>query len=173
MSDPKSTHEKPPSEATKPNAAARMISERAFVLERSFPAPASKVFAAYTDPKLIAQWWAPTGGSLRVETMDVRPGGSWRFVQSLPNGQEISYTGAYRDVQAPTRLVHTLVVEGQAGSEVTATLELKEVDGTTRLALTNECASKDARDAMVKYGAAAGANMAWNRLAALLAGVRP
>lgn len=46
---------------------------------------------------------------------------------------------------------------------------LKEADGTTLLILTNLCVSKEARDAMVNYGAAAGAKMAWDRLAELLA----
>ena len=169
MSNPTSTHERDKSDAAQPNGAARVISDREFVLERMFKAPASRVFGAYTDPKLIARWWVPTGGTLRVEDMDVQPGGQWRFIQPLPNGQEIAYSGTYLEVQAPTRLVHTLEVEGQAGSKVTATLELTEVDGTTRLSLTNECASKEAREAMVKYGAATGANMAWNRLAELLA----
>jgi hypothetical protein len=41
---------------------------------------------------------------------------------------------------------------------------------TTRLTLTNPCASKGARDAIANYGAAAGANTAWDRMAALLAG---
>ena len=43
-----------------------------------------------------------------------------------------------------------------------------EADGTTPLTLTNPCVSKEARDAMVNYGAAAGAKMAWDRLAELL-----
>ncbi len=57
----------------------------------------------------------------------------------------------------------------QAGSEVTATIELREADGTTQLSLTNLCASKEACEAMVKYGAAVGAKRAWDRLAELLA----
>jgi hypothetical protein len=48
-------------------------------------------------------------------------------------------------------------------------VNLKEADGTTLLTLTNPCVSKEARHPMVNYGAAAGANMAWDRLAELLA----
>ncbi len=64
-----------------PQPTARAISDREFVLEHTFRAPAVKVWAGYTDPMLIPLWWAPRGGSLRIESMDVRPGGEWRFVQ--------------------------------------------------------------------------------------------
>ncbi len=154
-----------------PQPTARVISDREFVLEHTFRAPAAKVFAAYTDPKLIAQWWAPRGGSLRVDIMDVRPGGKYRFVQRTPNGVEVVFTGEYREVRPVTRLVYTYMIEGQPGSELTATVDLQEAEGATRLTLTNLCASKAARDAMVSYGAPAGAKVAWDGLADLLARV--
>ncbi len=147
-----------------------VVDEREFVLEHTFAAPAAKVFAAYTDPKIVARWWDPRGGSITVEAMDLRPGGKWRYVQPMPNGQDIAYVGTYVEVQPPTRLIYTFGIEGQPGIEVTATVDLNESDGTTRLTLTNRCASKEARDAMVKYGAAAGAKRAWDRLAELLEG---
>ncbi len=151
---------------------ARIISDREFVLEHTFQAPAARVFAAYTDPKLVAQWWAPKGGSIRVDVLDLRPGGKWRFVQRMPNGQEMVFTGTYVEVRPVTRIVYTYMIEGQPGSQLTATVDLQETGGTTRLTLTNLCASKEARDAMVNYGAAAGAKIAWDRLAELLAGAR-
>jgi len=154
--------------ATKPQAA-RTLSEREFVLEHTFHAPAAKVFAAYTDPKLVPLWWAPKGGTVRVDTMDVRPGGAWRFVQRTANGQEMAFTGSYLEVKPVTRLVYTFMTEGQPGNQLTATVELKESGGTTQLTLTNLCQSKEARDAMLQYGAAAGAKVAWDRLAELLA----
>lgn len=151
-----------------PQITPRVVSDREFVLEHSFRAPAAKVFAAYTDPKLIPLWWAPKGGSLRVETMDVRPGGSWRFVQKLPNGYEMTFHGTYLEVKPVTRLVYTFATEGQPGNEIQATVELAEKDGVTRLVLTNLCSSKEARDAMLGHGAAAGAKAAWDQLAEAL-----
>ena len=150
---------------------ARVISDREFVLEHTFQAPAAKVFAAYTDPKLVSQWWAPRGGSLRVDVMDVRPGGKYRFVQRTANGQEMVFTGTYVEVRPVNRLVYTYMIEGQPGSQLTATVDLKEAGGTTLLTLTNLCGSKEARDAMIGYGAAAGAKAAWDGLAGLLARV--
>lgn len=148
--------------------AAKPLSEREFVLEHTFQAPAAKVFAAYTDPEIVPRWWAPRGGSIRVDAMDVRPGGAWRFVQRTPDGQETAFHGTYVEVLPVTRLVYTFAVEGQQG-EIRATVELTEQDGVTRLVLTNLCPSKEARDAMVRYGAAAGAKAAWTQLAEAIA----
>lgn len=153
----------------KPQGTAKALSENEFVLEHTFHAPAAKVFAAYTDPKLVPQWWAPKGGSMTVESMDVRPGGTWRYIQRMPNGQEMAFSGTYLEVRPHTRLVYTFLTEGQPHSQVTATVELRETAGTTTLTLTNLCLSKEVRDAMVRYGAAAGAKAAWDRLAELLA----
>lgn len=151
-----------------PQITPRVVSEREFVLEHTFRAPAAKVFAAYTDPKLIPMWWAPKGGSIRVDTMDVRPGGAWRFVQKMPNGYEVVFHGTYLEVKPVTRLVYTFATEGQPGSEIRATVELAEKDDLTHLVLTNLCSSKEARDGMLSYGAAAGAKASWDQLAKVL-----
>jgi len=147
---------------------ARTVSDREFVLEHTFKAPAAKVFAAYTDPELVAQWWAPKGGSLRVEAMDARPGGSYRYHQRTPDGYEMVFVGRYIEVTPVTRLVYTFEVEGQPGSQVTATVELHETAGATHLTLTNLCTTKEQRDMMVSYGAAAGAKASWDRLAEVI-----
>jgi uncharacterized protein YndB with AHSA1/START domain len=151
-----------------PQTPTKVLSEREFVIEQTFHAPAAKVFGAYTDPQLLSQWWAPKGGSITVEAMDVRPGGMYRFLQRNPNGQQMVFVGKYIEVRPVTRLVYTFMVEGQ-GNEVTATMDLKESQGQTLLRLTNLCVSKEARDSMLKYGAEAGAKAAWSRLAELLA----
>jgi uncharacterized protein YndB with AHSA1/START domain len=151
-----------------PQASARVVSDREFVLEHTFRAPAAKVFAGYTDPKLIPKWWAPKGGSIRVDTMDVRPGGAWRFVQRMPNGHEMTFHGTYLEVKPVTRLVYTFAIEGQP-NEVRATVDLAEKDGKTHLVLTNLCASKEVRDSMLGYGAAAGAKITWDLLDDVLA----
>jgi uncharacterized protein YndB with AHSA1/START domain len=51
-------------------------SDREIVTERVFDAPRERVFAAFSDPELIAQWWGPRGVTTIVDQMDVRPGGA-------------------------------------------------------------------------------------------------
>jgi uncharacterized protein YndB with AHSA1/START domain len=146
-----------------------VLSDRAFSLTHTFRAPAAKVFAAYTDPKQLAQWWDPTGG-LQVERMEVRAGGGYRYVKRLPGGGTMAFIGSYLEVEPVTRLVYTFQVEGQPGSPVTTTVELAEAAGTTTLTLTTEFPSKQERDAAVQYGALGGAKAALLQLAAFLGG---
>src|SRR6266480_7803554 len=49
-------------------------------ITREFDAPREVVYKAMTDPKLIPQWWGPRRSTTSVDKMEVRPGGSWRFV---------------------------------------------------------------------------------------------
>jgi uncharacterized protein YndB with AHSA1/START domain len=60
-------------------------SDREIRIERIFDAPRDRVWRAFTDPKLIAQWWG-RGNKLVVERMDVERGGHWRFVEHSPDG---------------------------------------------------------------------------------------
>lgn len=151
---------------------ARVLSDREFIIERSFHAPAAKVFAAYTDPNLLPRWWPPKGGSLTVETMDVRPGGEYRFVQRDAGGRTAVIVGKYVEVVPVTRLVYTFGFESQE-NWITATVDLSESEGRTSLKLTNLCESREARDMALKYGAEAGAQAAWSRLDELLAEGQP
>jgi uncharacterized protein YndB with AHSA1/START domain/catechol 2,3-dioxygenase-like lactoylglutathione lyase family enzyme len=146
----------------------KVLSDREFVLTHTFRAPASAVFNAYVDPEKVAQWWGRPGVPLRVEALDARPGGKWRFVQDLPNGKQSAAGGTYLEVHPVTRLVYTFLADGMP-EEITATVELAERDGVTTLTLTSRCASKEIRDSMLQYGAASGAKAAWDRLAEALA----
>jgi uncharacterized protein YndB with AHSA1/START domain len=151
---------------TTPNAT-KLVSDRAFVLTRTFRAPAAKVFAAYTDPDQLPKWWDPKGG-LKVERMDVRVGGGYRYVQRTPDGRTMAFVGSYLEVKPVTRLVYTFQMEGQPGPPVTTTVELTEAAGTTTLTLTTEYPSKQALDGAMQYGAVAGAKVALDHLAAFL-----
>lgn len=145
----------------------RAASEREIVVERTIHAGPERIFGAYTDPQLVQRWWPPPGSSLRIEQMDVRPGGRYRYVQRMADGRELVYVGDYLEVQPHSRLVYTFEVEGQ-GNPVTTTVELRGQGESTRVTLTNLCASKEIREMMVKYGAEAGAKAALGQLARLV-----
>ena len=57
-------------------------SERELVVTRTFNGPARIVFEAWTKPELFKRWWVPKsmGMSLLSCEMDVRAGGTYRFV---------------------------------------------------------------------------------------------
>jgi len=58
-------------------------SDREIRIERVFDAPRDLVWQAFTDPKLVAQWWG-RGNKLVVERLEVERGGHWRFVEHAP-----------------------------------------------------------------------------------------
>jgi uncharacterized protein YndB with AHSA1/START domain len=147
-------------------------SDTEIVMSREFDAPRELVFKAYTDPLLIPQWWGLRSNTTRVEQMDARPGGAWRYVQTSPDGQEFTFHGEYRDVSPPERLVSTFEFEGMPGHVIVDTLTLEEIDGRTRLTTTSVFASKEDRDGMIASGMESGAAESLDRLAELLASLR-
>ncbi len=145
-------------------------SEREIVMTRVFDAPRELVFKAYTDPKLIPQWWGLRSNTTTVDKMDVRPGGVWRFVQSSADGNQDGFRGEYREIIPPQRLVNTFEWEGMPGHIVVDTAIFEELPGQkTRLTVTSLFASVEDRDGMLASGMEDGANETWDRLAELLA----
>ena len=138
-----------------------------FEISRVFDAPRDRVWQAWTEAGHLKKWWGPKGNGVRVETMDVRPGGAWRFVQRGPDGRDFVSFGTYLEVSPVTRLVYTFQTEGMP-QKVTTTVALRESGGKTHMTLTLLAESKEQRDMMVKYGAAGGAKAAALQLAEYL-----
>ncbi|MBL0215419.1 MAG: SRPBCC family protein [Myxococcales bacterium] len=144
-------------------------SEREVVITRTFNAPARLVFEAWTKPELMRRWWVPksTGLTLLSCEMDVRTGGTYRFVFQHPAAPEgMAFFGRYVEVSPHSRLVWTNEESGDAGQISTVTLE--DLGDTTRMVLHELYPSAEA------YEAAAGSYDAmpesFDQLDALLAG---
>ena len=143
-------------------------SDREITMTRVFDAPRELVFQAHTDPQHIPHWWGQRGSTTIVDTMDVRPGGAWRFVQRDPEGNEYGFRGEYREVVPPERLVYTFEFEGMPGQILVETITFEEHDGKTRLTSTSVFSSVEDRDGMLESGMESGAIESWDRLAELL-----
>ncbi|MFC6823509.1 SRPBCC family protein [Halopelagius fulvigenes] len=142
----------------------REVSEREFVVERTIRSTPERIFEAYTEPEFIAQWWAHPGQSMHVDEMNVRPGGEWRFVHILDDGEEMVMHGEYREVDPVTRLSYTYNVGEGTDEEILAIVDLEAVEAGTDITLTFRCASEEQREDMLSSGAAQGAKAAWKRL---------
>jgi uncharacterized protein YndB with AHSA1/START domain len=141
------------------------------VITRFFDAPRKAVFEAYTDPGLIPEWWGPKSFTTIVDRMDVRPGGTWRFVQRDAAGNEYAFHGVYHDVLSPERLVATFEFEGAPGHVSLETATFEEYDGRTRLTGTSVFQTVADRDEMLREGMEEGVKETMDRLADLLAGI--
>jgi uncharacterized protein YndB with AHSA1/START domain len=139
-------------------------SDNEIVMSRVFNAPRKLVFQVYNDPKSIPHWWGPNSLTTVVETMDVRPGGKWRFIQRAVDGKEYAFHGEYIEIAAPERIVVTFEFEGMPGHVVTDTLTLEDIDGKTRMTVRSLFQSKEDRDGMLQSGMEEGANESYERL---------
>jgi len=127
-------------------------SEREFVVRRTFNAPARLVFEAWTKPELLKRWWAPKslGMSLLSCEMDVRAGGTYRFVFGHGASETMAFFGRYLEVTPHSRLVWTNE-EGDGGEAVT-TVTFDEKGGKTMLVLREVHPSKEAVDEAIGFG---------------------
>jgi uncharacterized protein YndB with AHSA1/START domain len=141
------------------------------VITRVFDAPCDVVFRAYTDPKLIPNWWGPRRYETVVDRMDARPGGTWRFLNRDADGTEYGFKGVYHDVVPSERIVQTFEFEGAPGHVALETLVLEDVDGKTKAVAQSVFQSVEARDAMVQSGMEEGARETWDRLDEVIQGL--
>lgn len=79
---------------------------RAIVGSRVFDAPRELVFAAFTDPQHLAQWWGPDGFTLTTHSFEFRIGGVWRFVMHGPDGRDYQNRVTYDEIVPPERIAY-------------------------------------------------------------------
>src|SRR5262249_27657323 len=79
---------------------------RSIIGTREFDAPRDLVFAAFTDPKHLAQWWGPDGFTTTTHAFDFRPGGAWRFVMHGPDGRDYQNRIVFDEIKQPERLAY-------------------------------------------------------------------
>lgn len=77
------------------------------VLERVIDVPPHLVWAAWTTPEHVREWFAPKPWTAVDCEIDLRPGGTFRFVMRSPDGQDFPNIGCYLDVVPEERLVWT------------------------------------------------------------------
>jgi len=142
-----------------------------FVLERNWPKPVAKVFAALADPAKKRRWYAESDTSaLENFEMEFRPGGfervAYRMGTSTPfPGTLLDTEGRHEAIVENRRVVisSTMRLGGNPISTALVSFELEEADGGTRLIFTHQAAFYEHADgpAMRRGG--------WEKLLAQLA----
>lgn len=77
----------------------------AIVSTRWLPASREAVFAAFSDPARLAQWWGPAGFTNTFHEFDFRPDGRWRFTMRGPDGNGFEMDKRFDEVTPPRRIV--------------------------------------------------------------------
>lgn len=127
--------------------------DREIVIARTFHAPAEAVWGAITEPALIARWWAGRRGAIKSVEGDLRVGGRWRNVMQTHDGREVAFSGEYREIDAPRRIVSTEVYEAFPEFPTLNTITLVEDgQGATRLETVVTATTPEARDMQLGSG---------------------
>ncbi|HSD93063.1 MAG TPA: SRPBCC domain-containing protein [Methyloceanibacter sp.] len=77
-----------------------------FVISRTFNAPVTRVWRAWTDPDELLHWWGPKGFTIASTKVDLKPGGTFHYLLKSPQGQEMWGRFLYREIVPRKRLVY-------------------------------------------------------------------
>jgi uncharacterized protein YndB with AHSA1/START domain len=139
-------------------------------MTREFDAPPEKVFRAYTDPNLFAQWIGPRSIGTRIDRWDASTGGHYRYA-ALREGDEIAaFYGSFHEVRPAERIVQTFTWEGAPDGVALETMTFVDLGaGQTRLESVSVIDTMEARDAIMASGMEVGVKEGYDKLDELLA----
>ena len=139
-------------------ATVTLPTDEQILITREFAAPKHLVYKAWTTPELVKRWWHANRGEVTVVEIDLRVGGTWRYVMVADDGFEVAFHGEYREIVPNERIVSTEIYEGlpegvseqEAATVNTATFT--EADGRTTVTILVQARSKVSRDAIIDSG---------------------
>ena len=120
------------------------------VFERTFPATRDQVWQAFTDPALIPLWWGKHGTTTTVVEMDVRPGGTWRYISSAPDRDDVTFYGEYLEVTPPEAFEWTFMfdVDGVGPMGGPESYRFETVEGGTKVTTVGHMGSVESSRAL-------------------------
>ena len=110
-------------------------------IKRFIKAPRDRVYAAWTDPTQLKEWFGPENVTTRNLVADVRVGGQFRWDCTDPEGNEVTISGEYREVEPGKKIVFTWQLEDDEdwkNRSSIVTVEFFDREGGTELRLTHE-----------------------------------
>ncbi len=146
--------------------------EGSVAITRVFDAPRVLVWQAWTDAKMLAQWFGPRSFTASVPELDVRVGGALRIVMHGPDGNDYPMKGTFREVIAPERLVFSNIATDNNGNhllEGETIVTFAEQDGKTTMVLKSHAVGLVSISTQMLAGMEAGWAQSIDKLGELLA----
>jgi len=147
------------------------------LITREFAAPRELVYRAWTTPELVKLWWAGRRGEVTSAEIDLRVGGTWRYVMVASGGHEVAFHGEFREIVPNERIVTTEVYEGAeplpAADEPLNIVTLSETNGRTTVELLVQCTTKELRDMIIESGMESGLQEGLDLLEAVAISLQP
>ena len=137
------------------------------LITREFAAPRRLVYRAWTEPDLIKRWWGGKRGTVTLAEVDLRVGGTWRYVSMTHRNFEVAFHGVFHEIVPNERIVCTEVYEGVPGGDENpplVTLSFTESRGLTTLTQLSDLPSREVRDMIIKSGMEGGMQEAMDLL---------
>ena len=154
--------------ASSGTATVTLPSDNEILITREFAAPPRLVYKAWTTPDLIKRWWSGKRGTVTSADVDLRVGGTWRYVMVSNDGHEVAFHGEFREVVENERLVNTEIYEGAPdglGDPPLCVNTFTELPGgRTLLEQLIVCPSLEVRDIIVGSGMEAGMQQSMDAL---------
>ena len=142
--------------------------DRTIQVERIFNATRERVWRAYTEPKLLAQWWG-RGNQLDIERYELEKGGHYRFVEHSDHGTH-GFEGRFREVKPMELISMTFEWDGMPGYPAVTTARFEDLgDGRTKVVSTMQFYTPEERDGILKSGMEGGMAQSHAALDAVLA----
>lgn len=145
-------------------------SDREMFAVRIINAPRALVYKAWSDPKLIAQWWGPHGFTNTVHEMDLRPGGLFRLTMHGPDGRDYPNKITFRKVIENERIEYDHHGDtDESDHHFKATVLFEDLDGKTKVSMLMLFSTAEERDQVAEeYGALEGLREHMDRLVAFV-----
>ncbi len=119
-------------------------------IKRLIKAPRERVYAAWTDPAQLKQWFGPENVQTHNLVADVRVGGNYQWDLSNTEGERMTVRGEYRELEPGKKIVFTWQWDDDEVWEnrtSIVTVELYDADGGTELRLRHvQLPSEQSRD---------------------------
>lgn len=152
-------------------------------VQRTFDAPKSAVWSAYTEADKLAQWWGPKGWETEVKEMDFSVGGYWFYCMTCKDeaqgewfGQSSCGKGVYNAISPEDSFTYTDYFTDENGTITpdmptsTTKIELTEEDGKTTINSTSVFESEEALTQVMEMGMEQGFDQTWDNLENFLKG---
>ena len=150
------------------------ITDKEIVINRSFDAPRKKVWQAWTEADQVEQWWGPRGFTTRVDELDFKPGGHFKYTMLDVQGNEYPAVGVFQEIAEPERIVATDEFGDSVKNEEAApeglptgminTTSFDDTDGQTKVTISIMHQSADDRKKHEDMGVIDGFNEQLDKL---------
>src|SRR5690606_36725077 len=143
---------------------------RVVTITREFDAPVDRVYRAWEDAAIVAQWMGPDDGTIQIDTWDCRTGGSYRYTHRF-GAETADFFGSFHEARPGERLVQTFTFCGVPAAVCRVTLTFVDLpDGRCRIESIGVVDSLQAPAGIMASGMEVGINDGDAKLDALLAG---